>query len=377
MSLRLAIAQMDVTEVNVSAFCRDHQISRDRFYEFRSRYALEGESGLAPRSRAPNTVANKTSAEVEDAIVSMRKKLVEEGFDAGAETIKWHLEQAGVAVPHVATVYRILVRRGFVVPEPKKAPSKQLRRFVSPYVNGMWQTDPTEYELAGGTEVEIVNIIDDHSRTCTRSHAVEGSTTGSDMWDTFVEAFELYGIPEWVLSDNGSPLVSKLFTENLDAIRVKTTNSRPYHPQTNGKVERFHQTLKKWLDARPKPGTVEELQELLNVFVDIYNNERPHRGIGRRTPMSVFTTDPKTAPDAFSILDETLVHHNTVDKAGRVEIPGPAAITVGNRYTSKTATTIRTGNNAHVFIDNQLVRKLVIDPTKRSQPLYQRPGRPT
>jgi transposase InsO family protein len=377
MSLRLAIAQMDMSEVNVSAFCRDHQISRDRFYEFRSRYEAEGEAGLVPRSRAPNTVANKTSPEVEDLIVSMRKQLDDDGLDAGAETVRWHLEQAGVAVPHVATVYRILVRRGFVVPEPKKAPSKQLRRFVSPYVNGMWQTDPTEYELADGTEAEIINIIDDHSRVCTRSHAVEGSTSGSDMWDTFVEAFGVYGIPEWVLSDNGPPLTSKLFRGNIAAIRIKTTNSRPYHPQTNGKVERFHQTLKKWLDARPNPDTIEELQDLLDVFVDIYNNKRPHRGIGRRTPMSVFTTGPKTAPDTFSVLDETTVHHNTVDKAGRVEIPGPAAITIGNRYTGQTATTIRTGNNAHVFIDNQLVRRLIIDPTKRSQPLYQRPGRPT
>jgi len=377
MSLRLAIAQMDMSVVNVSEFCRDHQISRDRFYEFRSRYEAEGVAGLEPRSRAPNTVVNRTSLETEDAIVSMRKQLDDDGFDCGAETVKWHLEHAGVTVPHVATVYRILVRRGFITPEPKKAPNKTLHRFVSPYVNGMWQTDSTGYELADGSDVDIVNIIDDHSRVCPRSHAFEGSTTGSDLWDTFVEAFAVYGIPQWVLSDNGPDFTSKLFRGNLAAIRVKTTNSRPYHPQTNGKVERFHQTLKKWLNARDKPETVTELQELLDTFVDIYNNHRPHRGIGRRTPMSVFTTDPKTAPDAFSVLDQTTVHHNTVDGAGRVEIPGPAAITVGNKHTGKTATTIRTGNHAHVFINNQLARKLVIDPTKRSQPLYQRPGRPT
>jgi transposase InsO family protein len=377
MSLRRAIAQMDVTEVNVSAFCRDHQISRERFYEFRVRYKAEGEAGLEPHSRAPNTVANKTSLEMEDLIVAMRKKLDNEGLDCGAETIKWHLEQAGYTVPHAATVYRILERRGFIVPEPKKAPNKKLRRFVHPYVNGMWQTDSTGYELADGTDVDIVNIIDDHSRLCSRSHVFEGSTTGADIWDTFVEAFDVYGLPEWVLSDNGPDFTSNLFTGNLAAIRVKTTNSRPYHPQTNGKVERFHQTLKKWLDARPKPETLEELQQLLDVFVAIYNNERPHRGIGRCTPMSVFTTDPKTGPDAYSILDETTVHYNTVDKAGRVEIPGPAAITIGNQYSGTTATTIRTGNHAHVFIDNKLVRELIIDSTTRPQPLYQQPGRPT
>ena len=368
---------MDVAEVNVSAFCRDHQISRDRFYEFRSRYGVEGVAGLEPRSRAPNTVVNRTSLETEDLIVSMRKQLDDDGFDCGAETILWHLEQADVEAPTASTIWRILTRRGFITPEPKKAPSKQLRRFVSPYVNGMWQTDSTEYELADGSDVDIVNIIDDHSRVCPRSQAFVGSTTGSDIWDTFVEAFALYGIPEWVLSDNGPDFTSKLFKGNLEAIRVKTTNSRPYHPQTNGKVERFHQTLKKWLNARDTPETVAELQVLLDTFVDIYNNHRPHRGIGRRTPMSVFTTDPKTGPDAYSVLDQTTVHHNTVDTNGRVEIPGPAAISIGAAYSGATATTIRTGNHAHVFIDNQLVRKLVINPTTRSQPLYNRPGRPT
>jgi transposase InsO family protein len=377
MSLRLAIAQMDTAEVNVAAFCRDHAVSRDRFYTIRRRFDAEGVTGLEARSRAPNTVANRTSPAIEDLIVSKRKQLDDEGLDAGAETIKWHLDEAGIDTPTASTIWRILVRRGFVVPEPKKAPARSWNRFVSPYVNGMWQTDATDTELADGTEVEIVNIIDDRSRVCPRSHAVDGPTTGPDVWDAFVIAVATYGIPALLLSDNGAPFTSKLVTENLRDIKVNTTNSRPYHPQTNGKVERFHQTLKKWLAARPKPGTVQELQRLLDVFVDIYNNERPHRSIGRRTPMSVFTTDPKTAPDEFSILDKTTVHHNKVDKSGRVEIPGPAAIAIGNRYTGETATTIRTGNHAHVFIDNHLVRRLVIDPTKRPQPLYNRSGRPT
>jgi transposase InsO family protein len=377
MSLRLAIAQMDVAEVNVSAFCEDHQVSRDRFYTIRRRYEAEGQAGLAPRSRAPNTVWNRTSLETEDEIVRIRKDLDNEGLDAGAETIKWHLDQAGIPAPTVSTIWRILGRRGFITPEPKKAPNKGWHRFVADNVNELWQTDATHTNLVDGSEVDIINIIDDHSRLCPRSHAVDGATTGPEVWDTFVEAVETYGLPAKVLSDNGPPFVSIVFRSNLAAVEVNTTNSRPFHPQTNGKVERFHQTLKKWLAARDTPETVAELQELLDVFVDIYNNHRPHRGIGRRTPMDVFTTGPKTAPDAYSILDETLVHHNTVDKAGRVEIPGPASITIGNRYAGQTATTIRTGNHAHVFIDNHLVRKLTINPTRRSQPLYQRSGRPT
>ncbi|MDK1039678.1 MAG: IS481 family transposase [Actinomycetota bacterium] len=377
MSLRLAIAQMDLAEVNVAEFCRDHQISRDRFYTIRRRYEAEGEAGLAPRSRAPNRVANRTSFEVEDRIIKLRKELDEEGLDAGAVTIKWHLDSAGVDAPTEATIWRILSRRGFIVPEPKKAPNKKWRRFVADFVNEMWQTDATHIELADGTEVDIVNILDDHSRVCIGSQAVDGSTTGSDAWDVFVRGVATYGIPAVLLSDNGAPFTSKLFTENLEALHVRTTNSRPYHPQTCGKVERFHQTLKKWLDARPTPETVADLQVLLDEFVEIYNTKRPHRGIGRRVPLDVFNTSPKIGPDTFSILDETTVHYNKVDRAGRVEIPGPYAITVGAAYTGKTATTVRTGTTAHVFIDNTLVRKLAINLNQRSQPLYQRSGRPT
>lgn len=377
MSLRRAIGQMDAAGVNVAAFCRDHGISRDRFYTIRRRYEAEGDAGLTPRSRAPLRVANRTSPMVEDLIVTWRKELVDDGLDAGAETIKWHLDACGVDAPDVSTIWRILTRRGFIDPDPSKAPNRKWKRFAAEFVNEMWQTDATHTELADGTEVDVVNIIDDHSRLCVRSHAVDGSTTGPDAWDAFVTAIDTYGIPAWLLSDNGPPFTSKLFTNNLQAIHVNTTNSRPFHPQTCGKVERFHQTLKKWLAARPKPATVAELQVLLDTFVDLYNNHRPHRGIGRRVPTDVYNTSPKTGPDTHSILDETTVHHNTVDRSGRVEIPGPASITVGATYTAETATTIRTGNHAHIFINHQLARTLTIDPTRRSQPLHQRPGRPT
>ena len=377
MSLRRAIAEMDVAKVNVTAFCRDHSMSRDRFYEIRRRYEAEGDAGLVPRSRAPHTVANRTSPGVEDLIVTWRKQLADDGLDAGAETIKWHLDACGVDAPDVSTIWRILTRRGFITPDPSKAPRTAWKRFAADYVNELWQTDATHTELADGTEADIVNILDDHSRTCVRSHAVDGATTGSDAWDAFVQAVDTYGLPAGLLSDNGPPFTSKLFTGNLQALGVNTTNSRPFHPQTCGKVERFHQTLKKWLAARPKPATVAELQDLLDTFVDIYNNHRPHRGINRRIPTDVYATSPTIGPDTYSALDETTVHHNTVDRSGRVEIPGPASITIGAAYTAKTATTIRTGNHAHVFINNQLVRELTIDPTQRSQPLHKRPGRPT
>jgi transposase InsO family protein len=377
MSLRRAIAQIDVTVVNVSEFCRMHGVSRGWFYEIRSRYAQEGEAGLAARSRAPHTVANRTPLIVEDLIVTLRKELVDDGLDAGPETIKWHLDAAGIDAPTTSTIWRILKRRGFVDPNPNKAPYKTWTRFAAERVNEMWQTDATHTDLADGTDVEVVNIVDDCSRTCVRSHAVDGPTTADDAWDAFVAAVAIYGIPACVLSDNGRAFTSTIFTNNLKQLGVATTNSRPYHPQTCGKVERFHQTLKKWLAAHPKPATITELQTLLDTFTGLYNTQRPHRGIQRRTPADVYTATPKAAPNPFSILDTTTVHHNTVDHNGRIEIPGPYSITVGAAHTGKTATTIRTGNHTHVFINNTLTRKLTINPNQRSQPLHPRPGRPT
>lgn len=377
MSLRRAIAEVDVAEINVSEFCRMHGISRDWFYEIRRRYAAEGDAGLEVRSRAPLTIANRTPLTVEDLIVTLRKQLVDDGLDAGPETIKWHLERCGVDAPHASTIWRILQRRGFIDPNPKKAPRTRWTRFAAERVNEMWQTDATHTTLADGTDVDIVNIVDDCSRTCIRSHAVNGPTTTADAWDAFVAAVTTYGIPACVLSDNGKAFTSTLFTDNLKQLGVTTTNSRPYHPQTCGKVERFHQTLKKWLNAHPTPTTITELQTLLDTFTNHYNTRRPHRSLGRRTPTDVYTTTPKAAPDPISLLDTTTVHHNTVDRNGRVEIPGPVSITIGAAHTAKTATTIRTGNHAHVFINNTLARQLTINPNQRSQPLYPRSGRPT
>ncbi len=252
MSVRRAIAELVVSDgLNVSAFCREHGISRDRFYTIRRRFVAEGEVGLEPRSRAPRRVPNRTSVLVEDLVVSIRKDLTEQGLDAGAETIRWHLLRVGSeAVPSVATIWRILVRRGFVVPDPSKRPRSAMRSFVAERANECWQIDATHWELAGGRTVEIINVIDDCTRVCVRSVAVT-STTGNDAWEAIVAAATRWGFPGRVLSDNGAPFTSKRFKQNLTFLGIGLGHSRPYHPQTCGKVERFHQTLKRFLTAQP------------------------------------------------------------------------------------------------------------------------------
>lgn len=379
MSVRRAIAEADVSTLNVAAFCRLHGISRDRFYVIRRRYQAEGEAGLEPRSRAPSRVANRTPDDVEDLIVEIRKELGEAGLDAGAATIGWHLQRRGIAaVPSVSTIWRILTRRGFITPDPKKRPKRSWRSFAADYGNERWQIDTTHWQLADGREVAIINIVDDCTRVCAASVVpVNPTPTGIDAWETLLAGAQRWGFPAAVLSDNGAEFTAKVFTANLAALGIGTGHSRPYHPQTCGKIERFHQTLKRFLAAQPDPATIDELQHHIDRFLAIYNHQRPHRSLNKRIPADMFATIPTIGPATTPVTQTTHIHRNTVDRNGVVEIPGPYAITVGNRYAGATATTIRTGNHTHIFINHQLARTLTINPNQRRQPLHNRPGRPT
>lgn len=376
MSVRRAIAEADVASMNVSAFCRDHGISRDRFYAIRRRYEAEGEAGLEPRSRAPHRVANRTSDDVEDQIVRLRKDLVELGVDAGPATIGYHL--AGVldpraSVPSEATIWRILSRRGFIVADPAKSPKKTYRSFAAERANECWQIDDTGWELADGTEVKIVDVLDDCTRTCVASQAV-ASCTGTEALDAMATGAARWGWPERFLSDNARAFRHTL-ARSLGELGIDAGHSRIYHPQTCGKVERFHQTLKKWLTARPAATTIAELQTHIDAFVDYYNHQRPHRGINRQIPAQLWATTPRSGPAGHPITTPTRISTNTVS-SGAVQPFADVVISLGAAHNGHQATTIITGTQAHVFINGHLVRTLTIDPTRKRQPLYPRPGRP-
>ncbi len=182
--LRIALAS---EELNVSAFCREHGVSGQTFYEWRRRYRAEGLPGLEPRARTPRTSPHRLDAETEDAIVSLRKELKGLGVDAGAGTIQWHLGRRGRrSVPSEATIWRVLVRRGFVVPEPRKRPKSSLRRFQAAAPNELWQADCIDWVCATGP-VRVLSFVDDHSRVALRVKAL-GEATSEATWATFCEA---------------------------------------------------------------------------------------------------------------------------------------------------------------------------------------------
>jgi hypothetical protein len=198
------IAAAEGAEVNVSATCQMAGVSRKTFYKWLARYRAEGLAGLEERSRQPRRVPHRVDPVIEDAVVRWRKQLLEEGLDHGPTTIQWHLgRDADLAgrVPSVATIYRILARRGQITAQPTKRPRASWCRFEAPAPNEWWQIDATDWVTAHGV-VRIFNIIDDHSRLAVRSRAVT-EATGAHAWTTFCQAAATWGLPAGVLSDNG------------------------------------------------------------------------------------------------------------------------------------------------------------------------------
>jgi transposase InsO family protein len=367
--------------VNVAGLCRQLGISRQSFYKWRARYSLEGLDGLSERSRRPRRHPQRVSLQIEDRVVEWRKRLAEQGLDAGAATIHWHARQELPEAPSEATIWRILVRRGFVTPQPSKRPKGSVRRFEADWPNERWQADHTEWVLAKGRRVQILNLIDDHSRLCVASVAAP-TITSEVLWGAFAAAGERWGWPSSTLSDNGLVFSGKLrgfevdFEIRLRAAGIRPITSRPFHPQTCGKVERFQQTLKKWLAARRRHLTsLTLLNACLDDFVDYYNHQRPHRGIGRMTPYARWAATKPAGPNPTPLpprprpIDPDTIRLERPVIAGNVHAHN-RIIRIGAHHEGRTAhVVIRSNDHLAIYIEDQLIRTLTVDPTRRYQPL--------
>jgi transposase InsO family protein len=374
------IAAAEGAEVNVSATCQMAGVSRKTFYKWLARYRAEGLAGLEERSRQPRRVPHRVDPVIEDAVVRWRKQLLEEGLDHGPTTIQWHLgRDADLAgrVPSVATIYRILARRGQITAQPTKRPRASWCRFEAPAPNEWWQIDATDWVTAHGV-VRIFNIIDDHSRLAVRSRAVT-EATGAHAWTTFCQAAATWGLPAGVLSDNGLCFsgrlrgIEVLFERNLRDVGVRPFTGRPHHPQTTGKVERFQQTLKRWLRRQPLAANLTVLQQQLDAFCEIYNHHRPHQGIRRVTPITRWTATPPSRPAQRGLPRSawpTQPHDVVVRAVGtvRVETSRTFRIHIGVEHNARRARIFIDNHHATVFVNNTLVRHLELDHTRDYQP---------
>ena len=203
MDVRMAAALAQGLD-NVAGFCRAQGISRQTYYKWKKRFELEGLDGLRDRSRRPGVIPIATPAEVEDAIVRVRKELADEGEFNGPFSIADRLAAEGVSpVPSRATISRILSRRGQVRPQPRKRPRSSYRRFQAGRPNEMWQSDWTEWHLSDGRPVAIAGTLDDHSRLLVGIAAGSGDGTSELVWAVMATAIGAYGVPMSSLTDNG------------------------------------------------------------------------------------------------------------------------------------------------------------------------------
>jgi transposase InsO family protein len=380
----MGMAQLVVTAVLVEGrskaeVARQYGVSRRWVITLVQRYLAEGEPGLVPRSRRPRSSPHRTPAAVEDEVIAIRKELDRDGHEAGAATIAFHLEQRHGQAPAVSTIWRILSARGFVTPQPHKRPKSSYLRFAAEQPNERWQLDITHWTLADGTSVEILNVIDDHSRLCLDSHA-QRTFKGPDVDRRFRETAATYGNPASLLSDNAAVFTGQPRRHGRVALELTVAtrgisfrHSRPYHPQTCGKVERFHQTLKKWLARQPAATSLRKLHHQLDAFRVYYNDVRPHRALGRRTPTSVYTARPKAAPTGKPIdTGHWRTRHDRIDPSGVFTLRHNSRlhhIGVGRRYANTPILVLVHDLDVRVLTaDGELLRALRLDPTRDYQP---------
>ena len=366
--------------LDVTALCRELGISRQTFYKYRRRFEAEGLPGLVERSRRPRRSPRQASVEVEEQIVRLRKELP---LDNGAQTIAYHLTRGGLVdhVPSVGTIHRVLVRRGMVTPQPHKRPKSAWRRFEWPRANDAFQIDATQWALADGSNVWVMDALDDHSRVLVAAR-VCASPTSVAAWDAFSHACRDWGIPARVMSDNGSCFTGRFlstspreidFERQLRDLGVAHLLSSPGHPQTCGKIERSHLTTKKWLANQRPAATFDELQADLDRWRDHYNHQRPHRALGGATPYERWSAQPPAEPGP-PIPRPARASLHQVDNYGVINWNG-YQIGIGAVLAGQNVLAV--GDDVHLSIHGHrgLIRTLTIDPTRRYQPTGRPPGR--
>lgn len=381
---RLVITAVVFEGRPASEVIAEYGVSKSWLYELLARYREEGDAAFEPRSRRPRTSPTALPVESVDLIVRLRKQLSEQGLDAGPATIAWHLRQHHQLQISQATIARTLTREGLVTPEPKKRPKSSYIRFQAAMPNECWQSDFTHYPLADGTDTEILSWLDDHSRYALKVTA-HIRVTGKIVLTTFRETYSHYGVPASTLTDNGMVYTVRFatgrgglsaFEAELRRLHITQKNPRPNHPTTCGKVERWQQTLKKWLRAQPgQPAIISELQALLDAFVEGYNTRRPHRSLTHQaTPATAYQARPKATPTGDRSGDtHDRIRHDKIDTDGKLtlRVNGRLHHIGMGRTLARTPVIMLIQDLAVRVVDaatGELLRELTIDPRRDYQP---------
>ena len=386
---RLVITAVVTEGRSQGEVARAYGVSQGWVSRLVGRYRAEGEAAFEPRSRRPRTSPTAISADTADLIITLRKDLAGQGLDAGPQTIAWHLQHHHHIRVASATISRYLARAGLVTPDPAKRPKSSYLRFAAELPNECWQADFTHYPLADGTDTEILSWLDDHSRYALRVTA-HRRVSGPAVVAEFRAAVAAHGVPASTLTDNGLVFTTRFaggkggrngFEAELRRQGVRQKNGKPSHPQTQGKVERFQQTLKNWLRAQPaQPATLAQLQALLDTFASIYNKRRPHRSLPHQaTPATAYAARPKAAPGDRSSDAHDRVRTDRVDADGKLTLRVNGRLHhIGIGRTHARTPVLMLIQDLHIRVINaatgELLRELTLNPARDYQPTGLPPG---
>lgn len=375
---RFLVEAMVVEGRSASELARTHGVARSWLYTLLARFREGGYAALEPRSRRPRSTPLRISDQTVAEILKLRQELTAAGFDAGPQTILFHLQGRVELLPSAAGIWRTLKRHGLITPQPHKRPKSSFVRFEAQLPNETWQCDATPWQLADGSPVEILNLEDDHSRLCLASCAFR-TVKAQDPVDVFFAAADEYGLPASFLSDNGAVFTGRTrhgkvaLEVELEQRGIELKHSHPYHPQTCGKVERFHQTLKLYLSRQEPAASLAVLQLQLDTFRAYYNQRRPHRALGRRTPLVAYHAKVKAHPVPPEKPTHFRVRQDRIDDSGKVTLRYLSKlrkIPVGRAHAHRKVLLLVAGADVRVLTtDGTLLRELTLDPKRIYQPL--------
>jgi transposase InsO family protein len=363
--------------VNFRALCRRHRICATTGYKWTGRYAAEGVAGLHDKSRRPQHSPGRTPAAIEEQVVAGRREHPAWG---GRKLHHW-LRRRGVAAPSPSTITAILRRHGLLDPDAG-AGRERVMRFEHPVPNDLWQMDFKGHFATGAGRCHPLTVLDDHSR-----FAIALAACADERHPTvqaaLSEAFRRYGLPRRLLADWGSPWGADpdhpwtILGAWLIQLGVELWHGRPYHPQTQGKDERFHRTLQAEVVGRRWFADLGACQQAFDAWRDVYNLERPHEGIAMAVPADRYRASPRSFPERLPAIDYPpgdIVRR--VDACGRIAYRGrPFMIGKAFRGHPVALRPTTTDGRFAVFFCHQHVASIDLRGDNEAQPVHHVPER--
>lgn len=365
MSQRAAfIKRLQSPEVTLSSLCREFGISRPTGYKWKKRHLLDGRCDFKDHSKIPHKSPNKTPEFIVDLVLSARDLHPKWG---GEKLRRYLITQGFTEMPSSKTINRLLKRYGRIT-EEESAKHKPWQRFEHDHPNDLWQMDfKGEFKLMNGQWCYPLTVLDDHSRFLLLLEACPNQR-GETVQTALIKLFKTYGLPKRMTMDNGPPWGYSRAQQHttlcawLMQLGIKVTHSRPGHPQTQGKLERLHRTLKAELLSCYSFDDMNEAQSGFNYWKGIYNEVRPHGALDLDVPVQRYVASTSPYPEKLPDIqyeDNSLLRK--VQKDGMISYQGKQYLigTPFYSYPVKLEKNEEDGNLMNIYFCQQ--RILILD----------------